>query len=87
MMFAFFGVFIAMVFRARKLNNLVSQVLINPNGQDITFVFANQRLRKLRSDKAEVTLPITSLLDPPQGDNYKPLSGTLVPTEWPYQLP
>lgn len=48
---------------------------MNPNGQELTFVFANQRLRKFRSDSLETTVPISSLVDPPQGDNYKPLSG------------
>lgn len=36
---AFFGVFVAMYRRSRKLNNVVTQVLLDPSGQELTFVF------------------------------------------------
>jgi hypothetical protein len=41
MAMSFFIVFIAMLRKARKMNNLVSDILLDPSGQELTFVFRN----------------------------------------------
>jgi len=65
MVIAFVAMFIALFRKMRKFNTLVSDILLDPSGQELTFVFRNQFLRKLRNDKTEVTIPITSLINPP----------------------
>lgn len=86
MAFAFLFVFIAMVRKARKMNNLVSDILLDPSGQELTFVFRNQLLRKMRNDRTEVTLPITSLVNPPQGDNYQQFTEEPFPEKYPFDF-
>lgn len=41
MMLGFFVYFIALMRFARKMNNLVQTVLLDPSGQELTFVFRN----------------------------------------------
>ncbi len=37
----------------------------------------------MRNDQPEASVLINQLVDPPQGDEYLPLSGDLFPTEYP----
>lgn len=43
-------VFIRMVNYSRVTNHMVHQILMDPTGTEITFVYKNQFFRKLRSD-------------------------------------
>lgn len=83
MIIAFFTVFMRFLKFSRSTNNMVQQILLDPTGTELTFVYSNQFLRRLRQDKTEVTLPIASLVNPPQGENYQELSGILFPDSFP----
>jgi hypothetical protein len=86
MVIAFVAMFIALFRKMRKLNTLVSDILLDPSGQELTFVFRNQFLRKLRNDKTEVTIPITSLINPPQGENYQKFTAEPFPEKYPFDF-
>ena len=56
---------------------------MDPTGSELTFVFKNQIARRLRNDRPEVTMVVSQLADPPQGEDFKPLSGDLFPKSYP----
>lgn len=64
---------------------MIHQILLDPTGTELTFVFKNQLTRKLRADRPEVTLMIQQLANPPQGDEYRELVGDLFPEEFPFE--
>ena len=68
---------------SKVTNMLVHQVHMDPTGTELTFIYKNAFFRRFRNDKPEQTIMIAQLVDPPQGDDYKPLSGDLFPTEYP----
>ena len=59
-------------------------MLLDATGSEITVVYKNQLARKLRSDNLEATFMVSSMINPPQGGEYKPLSGDLFPEEYPF---
>lgn len=44
---------------------LVHQVLMDPTGTELTFIYQNQFFRRLRNDKPEQSLMIHQLVNPP----------------------
>ena len=74
---------ISMIKYSKVTNMLVHQVHMDPTGTELTFIYKNAFFRRFRNDKPEQTIMIAQLVDPPQGDDYKPLSGDLFPTEYP----
>ena len=56
---------------------------MDPTGTELTFIYKNAFFRRFRNDKPEQSILISQLVDPPQGDDYVPLSGELFPTEYP----
>lgn len=67
-------------------NRMVHQILIDPSGTEITFVYKNRFARKMRNDNLEETMLIQALVNPPQGAEYTPLRGELFPEEYPYEF-
>lgn len=67
-------------------NRMVHQILIDPSGTEITFVYKNRFARKLRNDNLEETMLIQALCNPPQGAEYTPLRGELFPEEYPFDF-
>lgn len=63
---------------------MVHQILLDPTGTEVTFVYKNQVFRKMRADKLDITLLIQQLANPPQGDEYRPLVGELFPETFPF---
>lgn len=78
---------VSMIKYSKITNMMVHQVLLDPTGTELTFVYKNQGARRLRNDKPEQTMMIAQLVDPPQGPDFKPLSGDLFPTEYPLSEP
>jgi hypothetical protein len=78
---------VAMVRYSKVTNKMVHQVLMDPTGTELTFIYKNQTFRRLRNDKPEQTLMIAQLIDPPQGDRYQQLEGDIFPTEYPLVNP
>jgi hypothetical protein len=74
---------ISMIKYSKVTNMLVHQVHMDPTGTELTFIYKNAIFRRFRNDKPEQTIMIAQLVNPPQGDEYKPLSGDLFPTEYP----
>jgi len=58
--------------------------LLDPTGTEVTFVYKNQILRKLRADRLDMTLLIQQLANPPQSTEYRPLRGDLFPETYPF---
>ena len=56
---------------------------MDPTGTELTFIYKNALFRRFRNDKPEQTIMIAQLVNPPQGDEYRPLAGDLFPTEYP----
>jgi hypothetical protein len=53
----FFGIFFyRMIKYSRKTNHMVHQILLDPTGSELTFIYQNKTLRRLRQDTPEVTL-------------------------------
>ena len=75
-----------MVRYSKRTNNMVHQILLDPTGSEITFVYKNQLTRRLRADQTEATFLISSMINPPQGEMYKPLTGDLIPEEYPFDF-
>jgi hypothetical protein len=74
-----------MVKYSRRTNHMVHQILMDPTGTELTFVFKNQLARRFRQDVTERTIMIAHLANPPQGDNeYRDLVGDLFPQEYPF---
>lgn len=59
-------------------------MLLDATGSEVTFIYKNQFLRKLRSDQLETTLMVSNLVNPPQGGEFRPLPGSLFPEEFPF---
>ena len=72
---------------SKVTNMLVHQVHMDPTGTELTFIYKNQMFRRFRNDKPEQTMTIAQLVDPPQGEDYKPLAGELFPTKYPLENP
>jgi hypothetical protein len=51
-------VFIRMAKYSRRTNVMIHQILVDPTGTEMTFVYKNQFFRKLRNDMTERTLLI-----------------------------
>lgn len=83
MFIAFCLTAIALVKYSKVTNMLVHQVHMDPTGTELTFIYKNQFFRRMRNDQPEASVLINQLVDPPQGDEYLPLSGDLFPTEYP----
>jgi hypothetical protein len=60
---------------------------MDPTGTELTFIYKNQFFRRFRNDKPEQTILISQLVDPPQGPEYRPLSGDLFPKTYPFENP
>ena len=86
MMATFFVVFYRMVKYSKRTNNMVHQILLDQTGTELTFVFKNQMTRRLRSDQTEATFLISSMVNPPQGPQFRPLLGDLVPETYPFDF-
>ena len=56
---------------------------MDPTGTELTFIYKNAFFRRFRNDKPEQSILISQLVDPPQGDEFKPLSGELFPVTYP----
>lgn len=56
---------INMIKYSKVTNMMVKQVLMDPTGSELTFVYQNQFFRRMRNDKPEVTLMTAQLVDPP----------------------
>jgi hypothetical protein len=69
-----------------KTNRMVHQILIDPSGTEVTFIYKNRFARKLRNDNLEDTVLVQSLVNPPQGAEYTPLKGQLFPEEYPFRF-
>lgn len=54
-----------MIKYSRKTNHMVHQILLDPTGTEMTFVYKNQFFRKMRSDITERTIMISNLANPP----------------------
>lgn len=80
----FFIFFYRAVKYSRKTNQMIHQILLDPTGTELTFVFKNQMYRKLRADELERTLMISNLVNPPQGDEYRLLFGDIFPEIYPF---
>lgn len=63
---------------------MVHQILLDPTGTELTFVYKNQFLRKMRQDSVEKTLMIQNLANPPQQGEYRELMGDLFPEVYPF---
>ena len=59
-------------------------MLLDATGTELTFIYKNQILRKLKADSAEATYMIASMVNPPQGQDYRPLPGDLFPKTYPF---
>lgn len=86
MISTFFIVFYRMVKYSKRTNNMVHQILLDQTGTELTFVFKNQVTRRMRSDQTEATFLISSMVNPPQGPEYKPLTGDLIPETYPFDF-
>ena len=67
-------------------NRMVHQILLDPTGSEVTFIYKNRFARKLRNDKLEETILVQALCNPPQGKEYVPLKGQLFPEEYPFNF-
>jgi hypothetical protein len=65
MMMAWFWILVRCVKYSRKTNHMIHQVLLDATGSEVTFIYKNQFLRKLRSDQLETTLLVSNLVNPP----------------------
>lgn len=63
---------------------MVHQVLLDPTGSELTVIYKNKWIRRLRNDDLEDTLLVSSLGNPPQGPEYVPLPGQLFPEKYPF---
>lgn len=84
MVFTFSMLFIRTVKYSKTTNHMVHQILMDPTGSEVTFIFKNKFQRRLRSDQTEATYMVSNLVNPPQGDDYRPLPGSLFPQEYPF---
>lgn len=58
---------------------------MDATGSELTFVYKNQRVRRFRSDETEVTRMVSTLMNPPQGnDEFRTLPGKLFPEQFPF---
>jgi len=83
MTIGFVMMLISMIKYSKVTNMLVHQVHMDPTGTELTFIYKNQFFRRFRNDKPEQTIMISQLVNPPQGDDYRPLSGDLFPSAYP----
>jgi len=60
---------------------------MDPTGTELTFIYKNQFFRRFRNDRPEQSILVAQLIDPPQGDDYKPLPGELFPKTYPLEDP
>lgn len=68
-------------------NRMVHQILIDPSGTEVTFVYKNRFARKLRNDNLEETLLVQALNNPPQGEEYIPIKpGLVFPEKYPFEF-
>jgi len=65
MIIAWFIVFYRMVKYSRLTNHMVHMILMDPTGTELTFIYQNQWLRRLRADRIDQTLMIQQLANPP----------------------
>ena len=68
---------------SRRTNRMVHQVLLDQTGSELTFVYKNQWTRRMFGHQTEETHMVQGLHNPPQF-GYKPLSGTLFPSDYPF---
>lgn len=83
---AWVGFLIQTVKYSRKTNHMVHQILLDATGSELTFVYKNQRIRKMRSDQLEATFMVSNMMNPPQGDDYRPLVGDIFPQQFPFDF-
>ena len=74
---------ISMIKYSKVTNMLIHQIHMDPTGTELTFIYKNAFFRRFRNDRPEQHILISQLVDPPQGDDYLPLSGDLFPTTYP----
>ena len=75
-----------MVKYSRRTNHMIHQILIDPTGTELTFVYKNLLFRKMRNDPVDKTLMCAHLFNPPQDGIYKPLEGELFPEYYPFNF-
>lgn len=86
MFIVLFYVFFKTTRYSAKTNRMVHQILMDPSGTEVTFVYKNRFFRKMRNDNLEETLLVQSLVNPPQGNEYVPLKGQLFPEKYPFRF-
>ena len=59
MMLACFAFIASMVKYSKVTNMMVHQILMDPTGTELTFVYKNQFFRRMRNDKPEQTLMVS----------------------------
>ena len=58
MMISLIAFIVFMVRYSHKTNLMIQQILMDPTGTQLTFVFQNQFLRRFRGDEREITLSL-----------------------------
>jgi hypothetical protein len=58
---------------------MIHQILIDPTGTELTFIYKNKFFRRMRNDETERTLMISNLINPPTHDIYRELVGEVFP--------
>ena len=86
MVASWFIVFYRMVKYSKRTNNMVHQILLDPTGVELTFIYKNQLARRLRTDMPEARMLASQMMNPPQGGQYKPLAGDLFPEIYPFEF-
>jgi len=59
MFFVSIALMISMIKYSKVTNNLVHQVLLDPTGTELTFVYKNQMFRWMRNDRPEQNIMIS----------------------------
>lgn len=62
-------IFIVFMFKTTKYasytNRMVHQILLDPTGTELTFVYKNRAIRRWRNEGLEEKVPIVNLRNPP----------------------
>merc|ERR1719362_491010 len=62
---------------------MIQSILLDQTGSELTFVYRNQTTRRIFGHQTEETHMVQGMHLPPQF-GYKPLSGSLFPTTYPF---
>ena len=80
----FFTIYRAVAY-SRRTNRMVQTILLDQTGSELTFVYRNQTTRRIFGHQTEETHMVQGMHNPPQY-GYKPLSGNLFPTSYPFDF-